>query len=223
MLKGYQHYGSIRRLYILHSPDDEEFKFHELAEDVRERLKAVGFNDVVLTQIDPFDMHSIIDTILSIVDKEKSPIYINMTGGTNLMAGAACAASFFVGAKAYYVLGKKGQDLAHSRVLELPVPNIPYTRVLQKTQLSILKRISDLGGITSNSALRTASGMSAQELSYHIRELEKKALVVATRGFTYTVRKRGKTVSSIDRRKLRIEITNAGKLLLSWSKSLVNP
>ena len=28
-------------------------------------------------------------------------IYVNITGGTNLMAGADCSASFFIGAQAY--------------------------------------------------------------------------------------------------------------------------
>ena len=51
-------------------------------------------------KVDPFDMNSVIDAIISIVDKERLPVYANITGGTNLMAGAALSAAFFVGAKA---------------------------------------------------------------------------------------------------------------------------
>jgi len=217
ILKGFQHYGSISKLYLLHSPNDEEFKFKDTAEDVKQRLRAIGFNNVELREINPFDMHSVINAIVSTVERERPPIYINITGGTNLMAGAACAAAFFVGAKAYYVLGRKGANLAESEVLELPVPNIPIYRVLQKTQLAILKELNALGGSTTNATLRSKLNLSPQELSYHIRELERKALIVADRGYKYTIAKAGKSMTKLDRRKLTIKLTNAGKLVLSWS------
>jgi hypothetical protein len=38
VLKGYQHYGGIRKLYLLHSPDDSEFKFRGLAMAVKKKL-----------------------------------------------------------------------------------------------------------------------------------------------------------------------------------------
>ena len=204
---------------MLHSSNTKEFRFEDVAEDVRERLKAIGFDRVSLVQIDPFDMNSVINAILAIVEKDRPPFYINITGGTNLMAGAACAAAFFVGARAYYVLGKKGIDIQESKVIELPIPNIPYFRTLQKTQLSILRNISDLGGSTSNSALRVRSGMSAQSISYNIRELERKALITTRRDFRQRETKAGVVVTKPDRRKLMVELTNAGKLFLSWSKA----
>jgi hypothetical protein len=106
--KGYQHYGGIRKLYLLHIPDDSEFKFRGLAMAVKKKLEGAGFDGVVLRQVNAFDMNDIISSIVDIVDHEKPPYFVNITGGTNLMAGAACAASFFIGAKAYYVLGKRG-------------------------------------------------------------------------------------------------------------------
>jgi len=218
ILKGFQHYGSITRLYLLHSPNNGEFEFRSAAEDVRQRLHGIGFDNVELREIDAFDMHNIINEIISIVEKEDPPIYINITGGTNLMAGAACSAAFFVGAKAYYVLGKKGASLAESEVIELPVPNIPYHRVLKKTQLTILQALGKLGGSTSNSALRMKVDLSPQELSYHIRELERKALVVANRGERATTVRAGKIIAKTDRRKMAIALTNAGKLVLNWSR-----
>ena len=53
----------------------------------------------MLREIDAFDMSSIIDAIMDIVESQDPPFYINISGGTNMMAGAATAASFFVGAK----------------------------------------------------------------------------------------------------------------------------
>src|SRR5437773_9909211 len=100
ILKGVQLYGSIKKLFILHAPNNEQFRFKDVAEEVRKRLKNVGFSEVELRQIDSFNMQNIIDSIIGIVDNNTPPFYINITGGTNLMAGAACSAAFFVGARA---------------------------------------------------------------------------------------------------------------------------
>ena len=213
VLKGFQHYGAISKLFLLHSPNGKEFKFKDLAEDVARRLGEIGFQAVELRQIDPFDMNSVIDSIVNISENERPPFYVNITGGTNLMAGAACAASFFVGASTYYVLGRKGVE--DSRVLELPVPNIPYNRILQKSQLAVLGCIRDLGNSTTNLAVRDRMGLSPQKLSYHIKELERKALVVTNRE---KMPLSGR-VTKVDRRKVMVSLTNAGRLVLSWSSS----
>ena len=213
VLKGYQHYGGIRRLYLLHSPDDEEFKFRGLALGVKKRLEGTGFDGVVLKQINAFDMNDIISTIIGIVDQEKPPYFVNITGGTNLMAGAALSASFFIGARAYYVLGKKGTKPSEAEVIELPVPNIPYYRTIEKTQLRVLKTLESLGGKANSARLRDSLDMSPQTISYHVKELTKKGLVRVTRGERIT--DEGPTPDS---RVILVEITNAGKLVSSWSR-----
>lgn len=83
----------------------EEFKFNQTAEEISSKLENIGFKNTCLVEVNPFDMNDIIEKIVKVAEQEKdSLIYINITGGTNLMAGAACSASFFIGAKAYYVL-----------------------------------------------------------------------------------------------------------------------
>ena len=215
VLKGFRHYGGIECLYLLHGPNTPEFKFKSLAEEVRDQLGRIGFHGTSLSQIDPFDMHSVIDTILGIVDKEKSPIYINITGGTNLMAGAACAAAYFVGAQAYYVQGRSDKPEAEGKILELPVPNIPYYRVLDKTQLLILKKLSQRGNPMPNSLLREETEMSPQNLSYHIKQLERKKLVEVGRGTERNARGGGN--EPVDRRAITIRLTNAGRLAEAWA------
>jgi DNA-binding transcriptional ArsR family regulator len=213
VLKGYQHYGGVKKLYLLHSPDSQEFKFKELALGVKKRLEGAGFDGVVLKQINAFDMNNIISTIIDIVDHEKPPYFVNITGGTNLMAGAACAASFFIGAKAYYVLGKRGEEMAESQVIELPVPNIPYYRTIDKSQLRVMEALSRLGGNTPNARLRDSLEMSPQVLSYHVKELSRKGLVNVLRGQVLARREDKK----VDSRAITIELTNAGRLVLGWS------
>lgn len=211
ILKGYQHYGEMKCLYLLHSPDSSEFQFKELALGIKKKLKAVGFDRVILKQIDAFDMNDVVNAIVSVVDSEKPPYYVNITGGTNLMAGAATAASFFIGAKAYYVYGKKGDDLSATRVIELPIPNIPYYRNVEKSQLRILKALESLGGKASNQQLREALDVSPQILSYHVKELTRKGLLVPRRGASPG------GINETDNRVLTVEITSAGRLVSSWT------
>jgi CRISPR locus-related DNA-binding protein len=217
VLKGIQYYGKVSRLYLLHSPNQENFKFQEVAEDVKNRVSALGFIDVRLKKIDPFDMNSIVNAIIEIADREKGePIYINITGGTNLMAGAATAASFIVGAKAYYVLDtrKPPEKKPSGDVIELPIPSIPFVKTMQTTQLTILRKIAELGGRVNNVHLREKLQMTPQKLSYHIRELERKGFVTTKRGWKFEAYK----ASKVDTRMLAIELTNAGRLVVSWIK-----
>lgn len=218
VLKGFQFYA-VDKLYLLHSPDSRDFAFQKTAEGVRKRLATVGFRKVILMQINPFDMHSIIQSIVQIMEQEKqASIHINITGGTNLMAGAACSAAFFIGARTYYVLDENklptGSTLK-DQILELPIPSIPYVRCLQGNQLKILKRLLEHGGTTSNTRLRFELKISPQKLSYHLKQLEAKGFVTTNRGCEETLQKAGK--SKIDRRRLSVLLTNSGKLVASWT------
>jgi CRISPR locus-related DNA-binding protein len=222
ILKGFQYYG-IDRLYLLHSQDTKEFPFRKTAEEVKRRLADVGFGDVSLIEINPFDMNNIIESIIRIVEKEKqSSIYVNITGGTNLMAGAACSASFFVGAKAYYVLDQsklpKNSPL-QNQIIELPTPKIPYARTLQKTQMEILNKLAQYNGSSSNRQLHYELKISPQKLSYNIRELETKGFVTTNRGWEKQKMHKGKPIREVDRRILAVSITNAGRLVASWTQT----
>jgi hypothetical protein len=221
VLKGFRSYENIDRLYVLHSPDSKEFKFKKEAQDVQARLKAIGFGEVFLKEIDAFDMSSVVDTIMEIAEQEKgNQIFINITGGTNLMAGAACAASFFLGANAYYVLDEKklprGTPLK-DQIVELPVPNIPYFQTLGEMQRNILGKLWSLGGKASGAQLREEMSISPQKLKYHIWELAKKRLISVRRGWEEKTMKEGESITKTDTRKLAIELTNSGKLMLSWT------
>jgi CRISPR locus-related DNA-binding protein len=222
ILKAFQYYG-MDKLYLLHSQDTKEFQFKKTAEEVKRRLADVGFGNVSLIEINPFDMNNIIGSIIRIVEDEKqSSIYVNITGGTNLMAGAACSASFFVGAKAYYVLDQsklpKNSSL-QDQILELPTPKIPYARTLQKTQMKILTKLLQYDGTASNRQLRYELKISPQKLSYNIKELETKGFVTTKRGWEKQKMHRGKPTREIDKRILALSITNAGRLVASWTET----
>ena len=212
VLKGFQHYGEIGKLYLLHSPNSKEFAFKDVALEVQAGLAAIGFRRTTLVEIDAFDMQDIISKILSIANTEKSPLFVNITGGTNLMAGSACAASFFVGAQAYYVMGKTGSDISESKVVELPVPLIPYHKIVDENQLRILGELNIVGGRSANARLRERIGISPQVMSYHVKVIEAK-------GLNSTKKPRPSRNAAADRRALEIALTPAGRLVLSWRSS----
>ena len=218
VLNGFYHYGAVDKLFLLHSPNNSEDKFADKAREVRNRLAEAGFQGVYLKEIDAFDMNSIINAIITIVESEKPPFFINITGGTNMMAGAACAASFFVGAKAYYVMGKRGGDVSQYRVIELPVPNIPYYRDLSESQMSVLRALEKKGRATTTPELRFDLGISPQSLSYHVKQLQDKALIEVSQ-MDADSRLTNPNRSVLDRRVKVLTMTNAGKLVLRWTRS----
>lgn len=93
--------------------------------------------------------------------------------------------------------------------------SVGRNKTLQKGQLSILQCISDFGGSTTNTAIRDKLSIVPQKLSYHIRELEKKALITTTRGSVRTEVVNGRKETRLDKRKLDVTLTNAGRLVLA--------
>jgi CRISPR locus-related DNA-binding protein len=213
VLEGFRHYGNISKLYLIHSKNDIQFRFENLARDVKISLGKIGFSDVILVRIDPFDMNDVVEKILNIIKNEFETCIINVTGGTNLMAAAASAAAFISGSEAYYVLDRNKTKLKNL-IVELPIPKIPYANTLQKTQIIILKKINEYDGHVSNTLIRQSLNLSPQKLSYHITELEKKNLIKIKNGWEYINDKGKKT---IDKRKIVIDLTNSGKLLSNYT------
>lgn len=218
VLKGFRYY-KVDRLYLLHSSDSGSQHFEKVALDLKKNLSDTGFNEITLVKIDAFDMRQIVDKIVEIAEKEKgSTVHINITGGTNLMAGAACSASFFIGAKAYYVLEKSvfgRSDSLENQIIELPVPRIPSSKSLEKTQKMILRKISEAGGAIMNPHLIGELRVTPQKLSYHIRVLESNGFIETSRGGKS---ESDKSEGKSDRRVLKISLTEYGRLSASWNE-----
>jgi CRISPR locus-related DNA-binding protein len=198
-------YGSIDKVYLLHTE-----KSKTVAKEIDQEIKPLAIKEIFYRKVEQYDMNSVVNAITDIAKSEsENSLFINITGGTKLMSGAATAASFFVGAQAYYVITPKDlppNSPVMNRLVELPVPNIPYHNSLTGTQLDILRLISRRTGKVSNKMIKEALGLSAQTLSYHIRQLDKKKLVMLFE-------------DEGDSRMKYLSITNPGKLVVSWSKS----
>jgi CRISPR locus-related DNA-binding protein len=197
-------YGSIDKVYLLHTE-----KSKPVAKEIEQEIKPLAIRAIYYRKVEQYDMNSIVNAITDIAKNEfDNSLFINITGGTKLMSGAATAASFFVGAQAYYVITPNGlppDSPIMNRLVELPVPNIPYHNSLTGTQLDILRLVSKRNGKVSNKMIKEMLGLSAQTLSYHIRQLDKKKLVTLYE-------------DENDSRMKYLLITNSGKLVVSWSK-----
>jgi DNA-binding MarR family transcriptional regulator len=205
LLTGILVYGNVDKVYLLHS--DHTFT---KAKKLKDKLE--GFDiKVLFRRIDIFSIDEIANHITQIArDELNNSLFINITGGTNLMAGAACASAYFVGAQAYYIRDRRQMPPATSKrelLIEIPVPNIRYNEALDKQQLTILQLLSKHNGPSTTRLLRQEGlNMSGQNLSYHLKQLVHKRLIKLT-------------TSERDSRLNEISLTDVGKLVLAWSKN----
>lgn len=199
--RGLRAYGGIDSVALLTSET-----FWNVAIELQEELGEFGYQ-VEVYEIDPFNLRSNVDTIVSIA-KEQSEIeiYINITGGTNLMAGAATASAFFIGASPYYVLQPQDDDASlDDLIIEIPRPTQPlYFEIegLKRDILELLWGWEQQGRVNvSNTEIQNAVSESAQLVGYHLSDLEEKGLISRT----------------TEGRKNNIVLTEAGKLYLNWT------
>ena len=199
--RGLRDYASVDKVYLLTSD-----VFENEGVELENELTEFGY-DVESYLIDAFDLRSVVDTIVSIAKKyPDEEIFINITGGTNLVAGGATSSAFFIGATPYYVLepqndGEKIDDL----VMELPAPTQPLTfetEGLQRDVLVTLGRWDEQGksGVIMREIGEELSE-SAQKISYHINQLETRGLVEK--------RSAGRSKN--------ISLTDVGRLYLRWT------
>ncbi len=166
----------VDRQVLLHSRETRE-----VALAARDRICGLTGTDLCeLEEIDPFDLRSVIAAIVRRWKKtEDAEFFVNITGGTNIMASAALVAGFVTGARVYYVKEVPDPDAPLAdQVVVLPVPRVPLDS-LDGTQRRILLLIGKHRKPIkpANLALATALRMSPQIISYHLKQLERKGLI----------------------------------------------
>ena len=209
IIEGIRHYGNPTKVYLLHSKNDKNFQFTNLAKTVKKKIEE-SWCKTELVLIDAFDAESVLRKILTIISKHKnsnSKILVNVTGGTNLLASIASTASFIGGVRAYYVLDPAKSE-SEELVFELPIPIIPRANTLRKRQSSILQKINEYKKI-NNKKIESDLKLRPTELNYHLIELEKKNLITISRGWEYTKDSKIKT----DKRQITIEVTKSGEFI----------
>lgn len=76
----------------------------------------------ITPEVDEYSLEEILDALMSVVRKERgNSIYINITGGTKVMAGAALMCAYLAGTYAYYLPDGSGKP--KERIYSLPIPS----------------------------------------------------------------------------------------------------
>ena len=118
-------------------------EFEQNAKDLKAEFNKIWNIDVEYKLIDPFTKDGamkIIDIMKDIKNRyDKDDIYINISGGTNLMAGVALSGAFMIGCKeVYYLLDPKFLKKGENDLISIPVPKIVFPDALTDTQKEVL-------------------------------------------------------------------------------------
>ena len=134
---------------------------------------------------DDSDFSRIADTVLRIAIREgpSGPhcYSMNVTGGTRLMALAACHSACSIDATVYLIQESNGQD--PDSLLTIPTVKV-LGRYSGKGE-SILRFIHERtlnGGSVSNRDIETEFGMKKQQVSYYVRDLRESGLITTDSG-----------------------------------------
>lgn len=198
--RGLRAYTGADKVYLLTSD-----AFPEEGAELKKDLEEFGY-EVNQHRIDAFDLRSVVDTIVSIAREHTGDkVYINITGGTNLVAGGSTSSAFFIGATPYYVLEPQGDEDLDELVMELPAPTQPLTFEIDGLQREVLVTLGmwEEEGRTGviMREIGEELGESAQKISYHVDRLEDRGLVERrTSG-----------------RSKKVYLTEVGKLYLRWT------
>ena len=181
-------------------------KFLSQANNTKEGFVNQGYVCETI-EIDGFNFQEIVDRIYDIYNQysQKDTVFsVNITGGTNLMAAAACSTAFFTGAIIYYVLFDpyNPQQSLSQRIVEIPTPKIPDIKHLKEHEKSIIRILRD-GNREINSSIAATMGISRQLCGRYIRNLENNGLVLTV-------------IDSDDRRYRQVILTKEGKMVSKW-------
>jgi len=198
--RGLRGHSSVQYVHLRASP-----RFLETSCEHAEELDGFGY-EVNVHEISAFELRSVVDTIVSIAKQHQGEdLYVNITGGTNLMAGAATSSAFFIGANPYYVLEPQEDESIDELVVSLPAPRQPLTFDLSDSQRKVLEQLGEWDVNGREGVIGREIGEvldeSAQNISYHVGKLEEKGLV---------------ETNPTGRRK-EIVLTDVGRLYLRWT------
>lgn len=192
----------IDRIHLLASD-----RFRSVAEDVADTCRKLQIVPSI-ENVSGFDFQEIVNAISRIYDEENAKgvtFSINITGGTNLMAAAACSCAFFIGATIYYVHWRPDEPMSE-QLEEIPVPNVPnLSSIKGKTRdiLVYILRETRAGHQVSNKSVAAEFNAQKQNSGYHLSKLAANGLILMER-------------NPDDRRLNDISLTGQGTLIANW-------
>lgn len=173
----------VDQVVLLHSAAPQSVR---AAKEVSAITSKLPGTTCVLKVIDPFGMNDILAKIIEVRkevgDASMAHITIVVSGGTNVMAGAAFLGCLLIDAEAVYikedVTANKDQPLA-DRVLRFPIPKIPPEKLSEPLRdvLRVMPRGQDDIVTKAPTFLRDKLGLSPQTASYRLKKLAELNLV----------------------------------------------
>lgn len=133
--------------------------------------------------VDPFQEDSfvsIVGLVIEIVQtrQEDGEVLINLTGGTNLMAGAAVTAAMLTGAGAYYVNKHPDEEQYESNIVDLPLI-MDSVKVLKNDGRKKILQLLEDGEEWKNETIENELSINRKSISKQIKILEGKGLVTS--------------------------------------------
>ena len=173
----------VQILWLIHSKKDKKNDFPKIAKKLKRDLESAypRLKIKLKTMDSAFEIDSTMDAIAEIIHKEmddndellKSDFTLNITGGTNAMAGATMMSATWYGTKAHYVLEpQKGDPEDTQYVRDLPVKSIG-TAKMKYNQLTILKMIDESNYYIQN----TPEGISQEDIDITKGSITRKNLL----------------------------------------------
>lgn len=161
----------------------------------------------------PFEMNDILGKALAVGKRLQEAGYritVNLTGGTNVMAGAAMVACFMLGSEAVYIREdvtiRKDEPL-EERLIRLPIPRVAMKDISETHRRVLIELSKEPGGKLENAVtvLGERLGTSGQTASNRLRKLRSMGLLVLI-------------VDENDERSKTATLTDTGKLFAQMSR-----
>lgn len=200
------------KFYFLYNKHE---RIIETLESVKDALIRVNITDLEEVEVDPYDYNNVMSAIMRIYHDEceanpedKPNFYINFTSGTNIVAGACCSVSYYIGATLYYVMDEKYfPDLPKDQMVRIiKTPRIPDPDKMKAFPRYLLEEICKYSreheeGISLKS-LSDAAQASPQKINHYINAFLENGLI--------TKKKEGRNVL--------FSPTDQGKMFADWIK-----
>ncbi|WNY22949.1 hypothetical protein MmiHf6_02430 [Methanimicrococcus hongohii] len=171
------------KFYLLYNEHNEVLSALAIVEDSMNRI---GQKNIEKVCVDPYNYADVVAKILSIHHKEKkndvnTEFYINFTSGTNVVAGACCSASYFIGATLYYIMdARQYPELSSKELIKIiPVPKIPDMEKMKPFSKNLLLSICEKeNGIMMEELSRITEGSTPQRLNHYLTKFIESGLVL---------------------------------------------
>lgn len=196
----------------------------EIAINLKKNLVSALNIEVIIEHVNPFDFQECLTMIIQILrsipeDKEK---ILNLTGGTNIMSGAAVCAAWIEGVRAFYLREKTSED---DRNYVIEIPNLKDKKITEKENELILYLL-DHERDEDRIANIVAAGINVKRntLTTHITNLISKGLIETNpyKKTIYATVKGTLTKKTIENNKSKVlKLTCAGNFyanLAKWEK-----